>query len=221
MTHETGNVDASYSEARGIPDAPEGRRASSPLSSAAGDTGERCAEDGPLSTPNDELNLPAIESAVSVSASGRALGSSANSQGDGNGKKRKRLDDSGQVKRVKTDRDGQSKLSSFFQGKPSAKSKSNSSKSKSDAHQSEAIEIVDDDGEEERFQRDLRLATMLSQTSSGGSPPATATTAVGAWTSLLGPLQPPNCSVHDEPAKMFTVNKPGPNKGKTFFVCSR
>ncbi|KAG8995597.1 Class II abasic (AP) endonuclease [Tulasnella sp. JGI-2019a] len=42
-----------------------------------------------------------------------------------------------------------------------------------------------------------------------------------AWKKLLAPLQPPLCTVHKEPAKRFVVNKPGPNKGKTFFICSR
>ncbi|KAG8929864.1 Class II abasic (AP) endonuclease [Tulasnella sp. 418] len=42
-----------------------------------------------------------------------------------------------------------------------------------------------------------------------------------AWDRLLAPLEAPLCTVHQEPTKRFTVNKPGPNKGKTFFVCSR
>jgi AP endonuclease-2 len=37
----------------------------------------------------------------------------------------------------------------------------------------------------------------------------------------MAPVQPPKCTVHGEPAKEYTVNKPGPNKGKTFFICSR
>ncbi|EGN95339.1 hypothetical protein SERLA73DRAFT_171084 [Serpula lacrymans var. lacrymans S7.3] len=42
-----------------------------------------------------------------------------------------------------------------------------------------------------------------------------------AWSQLLAPVQPPKCLVHGEPAKEFTVHKPGPNKGKNFFICSR
>lgn len=42
-----------------------------------------------------------------------------------------------------------------------------------------------------------------------------------AWSNLLAPLQPPKCIVHDEATKLYTVNKPGPNKGKTFYICSR
>lgn len=41
------------------------------------------------------------------------------------------------------------------------------------------------------------------------------------WSKLLAPVQPPNCTIHGEPAKEYTVNKPGSNKGKKFFLCSR
>ncbi|KAH9479907.1 DNA-(apurinic or apyrimidinic site) endonuclease 2 [Psilocybe cubensis] len=42
-----------------------------------------------------------------------------------------------------------------------------------------------------------------------------------AWNTLLAPIQAPLCVVHQEPTKEYTVNKPGPNKGKKFFTCSR
>lgn len=42
-----------------------------------------------------------------------------------------------------------------------------------------------------------------------------------AWSTLFKPLKPPKCIVHGEPTKELRVNKPGPNKGKTFFICSR
>jgi AP endonuclease-2 len=41
------------------------------------------------------------------------------------------------------------------------------------------------------------------------------------WSAILAPTPIPRCTVHNEPAKEYTVNKPGPNKGKQFFVCSR
>ncbi|KAF9510769.1 hypothetical protein BS47DRAFT_1487318 [Hydnum rufescens UP504] len=41
------------------------------------------------------------------------------------------------------------------------------------------------------------------------------------WAEILAPLKPPCCTVHGEPAKEFKVNKPGPNKNKRFFICSR
>jgi AP endonuclease-2 len=34
-------------------------------------------------------------------------------------------------------------------------------------------------------------------------------------------IPPPLCTVHQEPAKEFRVNKPGPNKGRTFYLCAR
>lgn len=42
-----------------------------------------------------------------------------------------------------------------------------------------------------------------------------------AWSAILAPTPIPPCTVHNEPAKEYTVRKPGPNKGKRFFTCSR
>lgn len=43
-----------------------------------------------------------------------------------------------------------------------------------------------------------------------------------AWKNLLqGPPPPPLCKGHQEPCVLRTVKKPGPNKGKQFFVCAR
>ncbi|KAH9893283.1 DNase I-like protein [Cubamyces lactineus] len=42
-----------------------------------------------------------------------------------------------------------------------------------------------------------------------------------AWSEVFAPVQPPNCLVHGEPTKLWTVNKQGPNKGKKFYLCSR
>ncbi|KAF8627308.1 hypothetical protein AX15_004439 [Amanita polypyramis BW_CC] len=43
----------------------------------------------------------------------------------------------------------------------------------------------------------------------------------GTWSTILAPTPIPRCTVHNEFAKEFTVNKLGPNKGKRFFICSR
>ncbi|KAI9009505.1 Endonuclease/exonuclease/phosphatase [Gaertneriomyces semiglobifer] len=40
------------------------------------------------------------------------------------------------------------------------------------------------------------------------------------WRSLLRPAPIPNC-YHGEPAKEWTVNKPGPNRGRMFYLCAR
>ncbi|EKM50195.1 uncharacterized protein PHACADRAFT_153651 [Phanerochaete carnosa HHB-10118-sp] len=42
-----------------------------------------------------------------------------------------------------------------------------------------------------------------------------------AWADVFAPVKPPSCTVHDEPARRYTVNKPGPNKGRLFYLCSR
>ncbi|KAI0664392.1 Endonuclease/exonuclease/phosphatase [Cubamyces menziesii] len=42
-----------------------------------------------------------------------------------------------------------------------------------------------------------------------------------AWSQVFAPVPPPNCLVHGEPTKLWTVNKQGPNKGKKFYLCSR
>ncbi|PWN31148.1 DNase I-like protein [Jaminaea rosea] len=42
-----------------------------------------------------------------------------------------------------------------------------------------------------------------------------------AWSSILTPPSAPKCPAHGEPARAWTVNKPGPNHGRKFFLCSR
>ncbi|GAA6055549.1 hypothetical protein JCM3770_006781 [Rhodotorula araucariae] len=42
-----------------------------------------------------------------------------------------------------------------------------------------------------------------------------------AWSSIFAPKPPPLCDGHGEPAKLWTVNKTGINKGRRFFLCSR
>ncbi|KAG7094037.1 hypothetical protein E1B28_007658 [Marasmius oreades] len=68
---------------------------------------------------------------------------------------------------------------------------------------------------------DYRLALELSSSQSSFSSSQKQKEAGEAWKSLMAPIQAPLCIVHNEPAKEFTVNKPGVNKGKKFFVCSR
>jgi AP endonuclease-2 len=99
---------------------------------------------------------------------------------------------------------GQTSLASFF-SKPSA----SSSKTKLST-----ADLID---------ADYKLALSLSQESS--PPRASSSQSNGeskkAWTTLLAPIKPPLCEVHGEPTKELTVNKPGPNKGKNFFICAR
>ncbi|KAF5386124.1 hypothetical protein D9615_002175 [Tricholomella constricta] len=119
---------------------------------------------------------------------------------------------------------GQAKLSSFFtkpkNSNPSTATTSSSSKQKltfrePDTVDSETIEID--------LEADHRLAMLLSSQETDTLKPCGNETAEAkqAWSSLLAPMQAPKCLVHGEPTKELTVMKPGPNKGKKFFICAR
>lgn len=87
--------------------------------------------------------------------------------------------------------------------------------------------------DQDQLDADYRLAlelsasqeTLLSQSTTvsniNAGPKSSGKQSTTAWSHLLAPLQPPRCAIHNEPAKELTVNKPGPNKGKNFFICSR
>ncbi|KAH7090113.1 DNase I-like protein [Auriculariales sp. MPI-PUGE-AT-0066] len=107
---------------------------------------------------------------------------------------------------------GQMKMSSFFkQPKLSATSSPSQAESSSGHFESQQID--------EDYELALRLAAADEERVP--SPPKTTEKAKSAWTSLLAPVQPPNCDVHKEPGLRKTTTKPGPNKGKVFYVCSR
>jgi AP endonuclease-2 len=67
-----------------------------------------------------------------------------------------------------------------------------------------------------RFSASQDLDTPSQSSSSSASSGSKA-----AWSQLMAPVQPPKCIIHGELTKEYTVNKPGPNKGKAFFICSR
>jgi AP endonuclease-2 len=111
---------------------------------------------------------------------------------------------------------GQSKLSSFF-AQPSVSPPC--SQEFSSGNITNHRDYIDSD-----YQLALELSASLENPLSQGLlAPAmpSASQSKAAWSQLMAPVQPPNCLVHGEPAKEHTVNKPGPNKGKTFFLCSR
>jgi AP endonuclease-2 len=137
---------------------------------------------------------------------------------------------------------GQPSIASFF-AKPSASASTSKNKqagepSSPQGHSNSAVDHeMDVDGHDQEDE-DYKLALQLSQEyssqfnlSSSQSSVASSSNGSGngkrkdkakdAWTSLLAPTQPPTCRAHNEPAKEYTVNKPGPNKGKKFFICSR
>lgn len=114
---------------------------------------------------------------------------------------------------------GQTKLSTFFN-----KPKNPSPSPNSPANNAQTADIPGNT--EVDLEADYNLAVLLSSQESGSSKHSetdTADTADAkqAWSNILAPVQPPKCLMHGEPAKEFTVNKPGPNKGKKFFICAR
>ncbi|KAG6887042.1 hypothetical protein C0992_001079 [Termitomyces sp. T32_za158] len=116
---------------------------------------------------------------------------------------------------------GQATIASFF-AKSSTSATTSSSKqickSRDAGHVSApcAGVIIDVDNVDVDVSSQTEAETLsLSQRSSDS------TDAKQAWSSIMAPVQPPRCTVHGEPAKELTVTKPGPNKGKKFFICSR
>ncbi|KAJ3533027.1 hypothetical protein NM688_g7341 [Phlebia brevispora] len=79
----------------------------------------------------------------------------------------------------------------------------------------------------DQLNADYRLALELSASQESASESlssqstAESSSKKVAWSNLFTPAPPPKCTAHGEPAKKFTVNKPGPNKGRSFYVCSR
>lgn len=72
---------------------------------------------------------------------------------------------------------------------------------------------------EEQIDADYQYALSLSQPPSQER--ASSKDSKAAWSSIMAPIKPPKCLIHGELATEYTVNKPGPNKGKKFFICSR
>jgi AP endonuclease 2 len=121
------------------------------------------------------------------------------------------------LSKPKKQKAGQTKLSSFF-------SKPSTSKVSSPP---DTTPTVNDSQLESDYQFALRLSSSQDALISESLPVPISSQSgdkdkgKAAWSQLLAPIQPPKCRVHDELAKELTVNKPGPNKGKNFFICSR
>jgi AP endonuclease 2 len=144
---------------------------------------------------------------------------------------------------------GQPKLSSFFT-KPTtttpATAPANAS-APSDRAGSLSSEIIDlcEDGEEMEIQSSsMPLPTITSEirlprdkdnnrsaysqsqekkrNENGKTGSAASSSSPSSWSAVFVPKPPPPlCTVHQEPTKEFRVNKPGPNKGKAFYLCAR
>lgn len=150
----------------------------------------------PSPTPSSQLS--------SQASSSKSIGKLQLSQPVPVKRKQSQLQVSSSCKKAKLDPEGQTKLSSFF-SKPKEPAKPMT------------VQDDDDDMEDE----DYRLAVKLSLSVDAKTTSSSSSKSRSAWKALLAPIQPPHCLVHNEPAKELTVTKPGTNKGKNFFICSR
>jgi AP endonuclease-2 len=145
------------------------------------------------------------------------------------GKRKNTRTDTPTKKKIKIDATGQAKLSSFFThpknpvpGASRAPDLGRNSLPKDRATATNADSPREED--DEAFQKDILLAISLSQeerASSSVGPSKSKEKGKAAWSHILAPIEAPLCDVHKEPTREYTVNKPGPNKGKRFFLCSR
>jgi AP endonuclease 2 len=104
---------------------------------------------------------------------------------------------------------GQAKLSSFFQ-----KSSAPTTETSREVLTQPTICEPEHNSDYSQFDYDTYASSLQSTPDSSSSSKA-------AWSHLMAPIEPPKCTVHGESTKEFTVNKPGPNRGKKFFICSR
>ena len=145
-------------------------------------------------------------------------------------RRRPRADDSTAAetsKSKKKPRKGQSKLSSFFRDKPSSTTPTTAPKT-SPPEIVDLCEDSDEEVEEQAVPLDASLPTITSgeirplPDSQGSSMENEGTTKrATSWSALFTPVPPPLCTIHGEPAKSYRVNKPGPNKGRSFYLCAR
>ena len=186
------------------------------------------------SQTDTEISTPPSPATVSPAPSQVSLKSSQEPR-ERESRKRPRTDTStaaGTAKREKREA-GQTKLSTFFT-KPPPPTTSTPTAAPTKAPSSSwcpSPEIIDlcEDSEElpsslPTITADIRLPAENNTSSSPGQGKENeknGKTGPASWSALFTPIAPPLCSVHREPAKEFRVNKPGPNKGKTFFLCSR
>jgi AP endonuclease-2 len=132
-------------------------------------------------------------------------------------------------------RPGQASINSFFQPpasekktKPSKLSKSKTSKSASQSSFTSAIQSQTptptplDPQEEPDLEADLELARRLAEEDAleESTRPADLEHKK-SWSKLFVKYDTPKCEVHGEPCKELATTKPGPNKGRYFWICSR
>ena len=84
--------------------------------------------------------------------------------------------------------------------------------------QSDDLELPESDSE---LTRSMAPSQTSSDHSASSSQSKSSGSAAVSWSMILGPIVAPLCEVHGEPTKEMTVTKPGPNKKKKFYLCSR
>ena len=190
-------------------DAPDSLFPSSPASQAPQPSPSTQPATEPSPTPPPSLTPP-LSSQASTKPSHTSQPSRRRLRADG--------PTAAEASKSKKLRTGQSKLSSFF------------SKPSSSTTTSRAPEIVDlcEDGEEvlpeaplPTFRSDIRPPTTAADDGQGSKENGSKRKRAASWSALFTPVSPPLCAVHGEPAKEYRVNKPGPNKGRTFYLCAR
>ncbi|KAL0953343.1 hypothetical protein HGRIS_004586 [Hohenbuehelia grisea] len=170
--------------------------------------------------PATQLNEsnPKLNSKSSINYAKRKLASTSSSVG----KSTKKAKSSITPQKKQSDGSNQAQLFSFFQKQPLGTDPA-AGTIKADCPPGESFEAENDD----QIAADYQFALSLSQSSSqssgahSGSESNNNKKAKAAWSMLLAPVEPPKCLIHGEPTTELTVNKPGPNKGKKFFICSR
>ncbi|BGP28557.1 Class II abasic (AP) endonuclease [Rhodotorula toruloides] len=105
-----------------------------------------------------------------------------------------------------------SRSSSSSQPKPSPSP--TASFRKGDGNEVLVLSDGDDDAEEELDLKEREDATA----DPGFNPNAQS---ASAWSSIFASKPVPLCEGHSEPSRVWTVNKPGPNKGRRFYLCAR
>lgn len=143
----------------------------------------------------------------------RKMQADSNYPAEGLKKSKQEVSSKSKSKSGKAAKDAQLKLSTFF---TAPKSRAKEAQTVDKVDKSDAIDVDSQSDTPE----DL---SFLSSISSPISVPGSSQTGKKAstWDQLFAPVKPPLCNVHGEPTQLLKVNKPGPNKGKTFFVCSR
>ena len=124
---------------------------------------------------------------------------------------------------------GQQSISSFFKPPPKPKLPAKKKRAKKDAALASPSTTASNTSQESTSssvvdltdESDERLGAMDPRDYETASSGSSAASASSAWSSLFAQKALPNCDGHGERSKAWTVNKPGINKGRRFYLCAR